>query len=225
VYHLRPQVLNRLYVPRTEPRTLTAREAGQRIATARGDRLEALYTLALHTGARQGELLALRWADVDFAGGYLTIRGTLQRVPGRGFEIREPKTRRSIRRIALPPTVVEALRAHGARQDDERAARGSAWDGALALVFTNEVGRPIEPQNLIRRSFRPLLRRGGLPAVRFHDLRHTAASILLAHGEGPLVVAQRLGHASVTTTMGVYGHVQPGQDEHAAMTLEAAYTV
>ena len=116
------------------------------------------------------------WAFVALpvhAGGALQVRATLQRTRGQGFVLAPPKTKYSQRRVKLSATALTALRAHRLRQAEERLARGPLWDESYDLVFANEVGRPLEAQNLMRRSFHPLLRRAGLPAIRFHDLRHT----------------------------------------------------
>jgi integrase len=190
------------------------------LAAAAGNRLEALYVVAVTTGMRQGELLALKWADVDLDRSTVHVRATLRRTKGEGFVFTPPKTARSRRRIRLSPVAVEAVRQHRARQAEERLRLGSAWDDQ-DLVFANEVGRPIEAQNLMARSFRPLLKKAGLPPIRFHDLRHTAATLLLGRGINPKIVSELLGHASVTITLDRYSHVLPDMQQAATAAMDA----
>jgi len=189
---------------------------------ANNDRLAALYVLAVSTGMRQGELLALRWRDVDFATGSVQVRATVQRTREYGLTLAPPKTKQSRRRIKLGTVALEALRTHRTRQVEERLQSGPAWDGRLDLVFANEIGRPIEAQNLVRRSFYPLLQRAALPRIRFHDLRHTAATLLLSSGINPKIVSEMLGHASITITLGIYSHVLPEMQAQAAAAMDAA---
>jgi integrase len=192
------------------------------LETAKGNRLEALYVLAVTTGMRQGELLGLRWRDIDLAAGTVQVHATLQRTRESGLQLAPPKTKQSQRRIKLGPNVVETLRAHRARQAQQRLSAGPVWDDTLDLVFANEVGRPIEAQNLIARSFHPLLKRAGLPPVRFHDLRHTAATLMLGQGINPKIVSERLGHASIGITLDIYSHVLPDMQDQAAAAMDAA---
>jgi integrase len=189
------------------------------LSTVTGDRLEALYVLALTTGMRQGELLALRWRDVDLDASTLQVRGSLQRTPA-GLGIHEPKTTRSRRRVTLSMPAVEALRQHRARQLAERLALGPEWDDQ-DLVFANTLGRPIEATNLIRSSFKPLLTRAGLPRIRFHDLPHTCASLLFAKNVHPKVVQELLGHATISITLDLYSHMLPDMQRDAAKAMEA----
>ena len=205
-------------VPRHEFRTLTAEQAQAMLLELRGDRLHALYVLALTTGMRQGELFALRWADVDLLRGRLGVRGTLYRGRGGGWSIGEPKTARSRRQVVLSPLAIRALEAHRELLAAERFRAGDQWEDN-DLVFPNRVGRPMASQNFIPRHFRPLLRRLGLPAIRFHDLRHTAATLLLAADVHPKIVSELLGHASVGTTIDLYSHVTPVMHEAAALAL------
>ncbi len=120
---------------------------------------------------------------------------------------------------------MDALRRHRARQLQERLQLGPAWQDELDLVFTNAIGGPIEKQNLVRRSFLPLLERAGLPRVRFHDLRHSAATLLPAGGIHPRVVQERLGHSTISVTMDIYSHVMPTLQREAAEHLDRALAV
>jgi integrase len=205
---------------RHEIRPFTPEQGRVFMDAVTGDRLGALYVLAISTGMRQGELLALRWRDVDLdGGGVLAVRATVYRAEGR-LRIDEPKTERSRRLVHLSSSVVAALRHHRERQDVERASLGDIWhDGDL--VFPNTVGRPIEASNLLSRSYYPLLRRAGLPRIRFHDLRHSTATLLLGTGVHPKVVSDMLGHASIAITLDTYSHVTPGLHREAAQVIAA----
>ena len=205
-------------VTRHEFHALTPDEARSLLAGLRGDRLSALYVLALTTGMRQGELLALRWADLDLPGRRLAVRGSLHRDPGGGWTIREPKTERSRRQVLLPPMAAKALQAHRLRQNAERLHAGPSWE-ENGLVFPNHVGRPLSAQNLLQRHFHPLLERLSLPKIRFHDLRHTAATLLLAEGVHPKMVSEMLGHTEIGITLNLYSHVTPAMHESAAGAL------
>ena len=131
------------------------------------------------------------------------------------------KDKVSRRRIALSRVAVEALRDHRARQLPERLALGPAW-ADLDFVFPNTVGKPIDGVNLLPRDFRPLLARAGLPRMRFHDLRHTAATLLLGRGINPKVVSEMLGHSHVSVTLGIYSHVMPHMQQQAAEAMDLA---
>lgn len=141
-----------------------------------------------------------------------------------GLAFSEPKTTRGRRSITLPKVAIETLRAHRAAQLEARLAVGSAWEDQ-DLIFANVVGRPLERQNVQRRSFKPLLRRAGLPDIRFHDLRHSAATLLLSLGEHPKVVQERLGHATIAITMDIYSHVMPDIQRDTATKLDAHFAV
>lgn len=197
-----------------EMATLTAEQARTFLDAAAGERLEALYVLARTTGMRQGEMLALKWHDVDLDDSSLQVRANLQNLGG-VYRIVEPKTQSSRRRIALPTMTVEALREHRVRQERERSQASEGWEDN-DLVFPNTVGRPLDGMNLMKYWFLPLLRRAGLPRIRFHDLRHTAATLLLAQGINVKVVSEMLGHADASITLRVYAHVMPHMQQQAA---------
>ncbi len=199
--------------------TLSPEQARTLLTTAEGNRLEAMYVLALTTGMRQGELLGLRWRDVDLEHGALQVRGSLQRIGG-ALVVTAPKTDRSQRQVTLAPMAGTALRRHRAAQAQERLRLGAAWQGD-DLVFTNEIGRPIDSAALTRLSFRPLLQRAGLPTMRFHDLRHSAATLLLGQGTHPKIVAEMLGHSRIGTTMDLYSHVTPTMQREATLAMES----
>jgi integrase len=174
--------------------------------------------LALKTGMRRGELLALHWEDVDLDKSVLQVRGTLRRTR-EGLTFGTPKTAASRRQVVLSPTSVAALRRHRARQNEEREAAGDLWQ-VLGLVFPNTLGRPMEPRDLLSDVYRPLLKRAGLPPVTFHVLRHTAATLLLAEGEHPKVVQELLGHAQVSITLDRYSHMTPRLMSNAAALMD-----
>lgn len=199
-------------------KTLNPEQARLLLQAVSSDRLEALYVLALTTGMREGELLGLRWEDLDLEAGSLRVQGTLYRGP-EGFVIGEPKTKGSRRHIALGPLAIESLRHHRVNQTAERLLRGAAWQDS-GLVFPNELGRPIEATNLRRRSFEPLLAKAGLPRIRFHDLRHSAATLLLGQGIHPKIVSERLGHSQISITLDLYSHVTPTMQRQAADAME-----
>ncbi len=189
---------------RFEP--LTADEARKFLAAVRYDRLFALYELALRTGLRKGELLGLQWEDLDLQKGTASIRRTLQRTQTGGLTTMPTKTRASERRIALPSECIHLLKEHREGQEGEResAAEGRKDSG---LVFTTQTGGPIDPANL-NRNFRALLDRAGLRRIRFHDLRHSTATLLLEQGVELVVIKELLGHAHIGVTATVYAHVR-----------------
>jgi integrase len=187
------------------------------------DRFHALYVLALTTGMRQGELLALRWRDVDLDHRRLRVRTTLQRqVRGGAYAIAEPKTACSRRTIALSQAAVAALREHRIRQAEERLLLGPAWDASLDLIFPTSIGTILMPHVLLER-FKALLKQAGLPSIRFHDLRHSAATIAIARGVNIKVVSEMLGHTSVTITLQIYAHVTPDMQQAAADVMDAIF--
>jgi len=189
-------------------------QASRFLDAARRDRLFALYVLAVTTGLRQGELLGLWWDDIDLDRGTLSVRGQLQEVAGALARV-EPKTKESRRRVTLPAAAVSALRSH--RERMQREGANAPW------VFCDTSGGPIRKSNLRRRSFEPLLKRSGLPRIRFHDLRHTAATLLLNEDVHPKVVQERLGHARIQITLDLYSHVLPSMQQGAADKLDRLF--
>ncbi len=197
---------------------LAEEEVERLLKMAAGGRLYALYVVALATGMRQGELLGLQWADVNWRDEAIVVRQAARRTRTSGLALTGPKTSGSRRTVTVPRSIMAVLRMHRGRQHEERLAAGSQWTD-LDLVFPNRCGKPIEKQNLLYRSFVPLLKRAGLRQIRFHDLRHTHATILLARGANPKVVSERLGHASVRITLDIYAHVIPTMQRDAAERL------
>jgi integrase len=214
------QLVDAPALARREIHPLLEGQARTLLTTVHGERLYPLYVAALATGMRQGELLALRWRDVDLDGGFLAVRRSVRFVSGTGFVFDEPKTKRGRRTIGLSPTVCRALQEHRQAQGLEKARLGPAW-GHPELVFPTSVGTPIQGSWLLRH-LRQRLAHADLPAVRFHDLRHTAATILLSHNVNPKVVSEMLGHSSVAITLDIYSHVLPHMQHDAAATMAQA---
>jgi len=212
------RVVNPPRVIRKEIVTLSVDESRHLLHEAQGDRLEALYVLALASGMRQGELLALHWRDVDLDKAAIKVTATLQRTP-EGFRFEEPKTATSRRQVELTRAAVDSLRRHRARQMEEHLRQGLSWSES-ALVFSNG-GKPIDNAALLRRSFYPLLERADLPRIRFHDLRHTSATLLLSEGVHPKIVSEMLGHSNIAITLDLYSHVTPTMQRQAVAALDA----
>ena len=198
---------------------LTPRQAGTLLAAVAGHRLEALITVALGLGLRQGEALGLRWEeDVDLEAGQLSVRQTLVRA-GREPRFEEPKTDRSRRTITMPGVVAAALRRHRTRQLEEQLAAGPEWRQS-GLVFTTPIGTPID-RGRLHGTFKAILRSAGLPDIRYHDLRHTAATLLLVQGVDMRTIMATLGHSRISQTMDLYAHMMPTLRGHAAEQMDA----
>jgi len=204
---------------------LDAAQARKLLDAARGDKFEALYVLSLTVGLRMGEALGLRWSDVDLDAATLRVNRQLQRMRRHGdraghLVFSEPKNA-SRRTIDLPQRAVEALRSHRKRQVEEQLRVGSNWQDN-GLVFATIVGTPVDAQNVINRHFKPLLKRAGLPDIRWHDLRHTCATLLLSRGTHPKYVQRLLGHASIQLTLDRYSHWMPSMGKHTASAMDDA---
>ena len=208
--------------PRAKKKEVNALSPDQTRAfleTVRGDRFEALYVLAVTAGLREGELLGLRWDDIDLDAGTLSVRRTLSEArSGRFFE--PPKNGKG-RNIRLARQAIEALKAHRKRQNEERLSLGALWQDS-GLVFPAQTGTPMNAKNLTARSFKPLLESAGLSrTVRLHDLRHTCATLLLGKGVHPKIVQELLGHATIAITLVTYSHVLPNMQGEAASAMES----
>ena len=199
----------RLAAPRARP--LSAEELRRLLRAAKGERWEALFTLAICTGMRLGELLALAPTDLSLVRGTVEVNGTLQRYGGR-LRVLPPKTVASRRRIALASAAVCVLRRHRAEQ--------RLRFGESAFVFTSTVGTPLEPRNVLR-AFHRCLAKASLPQHRFHDLRHSFATLMLEAGVHHRIVMEILGHSSISTTLDLYSHVSVELQRDAVAAVDA----
>jgi integrase len=197
-------------------RPLSEAEARTFLNTAREseNRFEALYVLAVTTGLRRGELLGLRWDDADLDRGTLRVGRPLVR-EGWRLLVGQTKTRRGRRQVNLTPRTVAALKVHRKGQLEQRVRVGSFYEDH-GLIFSSEKGTLLSPENLVKRSFKPLLKRAGLPEIRFHDLRHTCATLLLGRGVHPKIVQELLGHATIAMTLDTYSHYLPSMRDQAS---------
>lgn len=204
-----------------EIRPLTMEQAQQLMAAAKGHNMEALFVLALTTGMRRGEILALKWQDINFSQNTLQVRRIFTRAPGNRYIEAEPKTQKSRRSVMLPPFAVDLLKQHRIRQLEVKLQAGAQWQ-EHDLVFCTSLGTPLNPSKMIDR-FNTLLKKAGLPHIRFHDLRHSAATILLSMGIHPKVVQELLGHNQISMTMDIYSHVLPTMQRDAMSKLNDAF--
>ncbi|MCJ7707231.1 MAG: site-specific integrase, partial [Anaerolineales bacterium] len=170
------------------------------------------------TGLRKGEILGLKWQDIDWERKRLTVQRQLQRIPGGGFSLVQPKTRHSSRSVDLGGETTTMLQEHRHRQELERRAARVHWI-ENDLVFPSTRGTPMDQRNLSR-EFKALLARTGLPDIRFHDLRHTCATLMLQGGTHPKIAAERLGHSDISITLRTYSHIMPGLQQEAAEALD-----
>ena len=206
---------------REEMQPLSRDQVRTFLDTVKGDRMEALYVLAVTAGLRQGELLALKWEDVDLEGANptLEVRRNLSETRGRRTFV-SPKSGRG-RHLRLSWRAVSALRVHHKRQLEERVRKAGLWEDH-GLIFPSEVGTPMSGRNLYR-AFKIRVKRASLPqTLRFHDLRHTCATLLLRQGVNPKFVQELLGHADISLTLNTYSHVLPDMGDTAAGGMDAA---
>jgi integrase len=209
--------------PQFEASPLTTEQARAFLEAARGEPLEALWLLMLTTGARIGELLAARWPDIDYERRTLSLHGSLVQRPRPGAYLSEGKGapgRRNRRPVQLTAATVRALQARRAAQAAERLKAGPQWQDTGEWVFTSRHGKPWNYSDIVKRHFRPLLERAGLPPCRPHDLRHSVATLLLAEGVHPRIVADLLGHSTTAMTTDRYSHVSPTLQGQASEVLE-----
>lgn len=219
----------------------TREEALRFLGLIKGNRLEAIFTVALSLGLREGEILGLRWKDVDLGAGRLEVAYSLQRIKRPGekkgkLELIAPKTDRSRRVLALPQVAISALHAHRGRQEKERQAAGSRWRES-GMVFTTSIGTMLDQRNMLRAFYAIMDTRDAadlepeaekkrrlLPQLRFHDLRHSAATLLLAQGVHPRYIMELLGHSSFSLTMNTYGHILEEMKKETARQADAVFT-
>lgn len=212
-------------VPRPKRRdmqTLTEEQVRRLFEATAEHRLYPLWVLLATTGLRIGEALALSWGDVDLQRGRLSVRRALQRQRGRGLVFVEPKSDTSRRTVPLPAGTVLTLADHRLRQERERTAAAGIALNEKELVFLNVEGRPIDPSTLCR-PFHQALKRAGIPRVRIHDLRHTAATYLLGRRVHPKIVQTLLGHSTITLTLDTYSHVIPSFTQEVADHMDTLF--
>jgi integrase len=208
--------------PPKEMMILDESQVSQLLVAAHGNRLEGLLHLALATGMRQMEILGLKWSDLDWIKQTLKIERQLARINGDSIQFTQPKTKNGRRTLALGDRTMEKLRSQYERQHADRKSASENWV-ENGLIFTTKNGTPIHYRNLLR-DFKLLLKKAGLPTIRFHDLRHTAASLMLNHGVPVIVVSRRLGHAKPSITLDVYGHLLPSMQLEAAQLIDELIT-
>lgn len=207
--------------PTKEMQPLSPDQAETLIEQTADDRLHALWVLFLTTGMRHGEALGLGWEDVNLDAGTLLIRRQLHHLPGEGKVLTEPKTQRSRRTVHLAAGTITALRLHLTQQKLERIAEGPKWT-ENGLVFRTQTGGMLEHSTVLH-TLHHALEACGLPRIRVHDLRHTAATYLLSIGTHPHVVQDLLGHSSYTLTMNTYSHVVPGLHKDVANQMDRLF--
>jgi integrase len=204
---------------KTEMMYFTPVETAKFLRTAKETRWFALFLLALETGMRPEEYLALQWKDIDFENKALSVRRAVNKAKDGGFIFAEPKTTRSRRSLPISNSCISALKNHRRIQLEERMKLGAAYEN-LDLVFASEIGSIYDIKNLRNRHFKPIRDKADLPKIRLYDLRHTTATLLLSAGENPKVVSERLGHASIVLTLDTYSHVLPTMQAEATKKLE-----
>jgi integrase len=192
-------------------------EARNFLNSLRGHRLEALFSVAIAIGVREGEALGLAWDDIDLRDGVIKVRNQLQRIEGH-LTLVEPKSPHSIRTLAVPASIMERLNDHAKGQLAEKLHAGSKWDDS-GLVFTNRFGGPLQARNVIR-ELHTALKDAGIRRIRFQDLRHSCATLLLVQGVHPRVVMEILGHSDIAITMNTYSHVVPELQRDAAEKMD-----
>jgi integrase len=199
---------------------LSADETKLFLEKARDDKWYSAFLLALETGMRPEEYLGLKWSDIDFDRGLVTVRRALVWIKGGGWKFEEPKTSQSRRSIPVTSSALAALKRHKVDQAEHILKLGADYQ-KHDLVFASETGTPLLWRNLRNRHFKKILERAGLPkALRLYDLRHTCATLLLSAGVNPKIVSERLGHASVVLTLDTYSHVLPNMQQTATDEIE-----
>ena len=212
------EAVERPRVEQKEVFPLSEDQARQFLIAASGERNEALFYLAIMTGMRQGELLGLMWSDLDWDKGVIHVQRQLQRIERKGLFLTRPKTRSGKRKIKIGPGLLEHLSRHRARQLQESLAAGDTWE-EQDLMFPNSLGKPLEPRRIFK-EFKELLKKAGLPDIRFHDMRHTAISLLIDMGIPINAIQERAGHSKASVTTDIYGHAMSRAQDMAAERIE-----
>jgi integrase len=204
---------------RSQMATLSSADVPKFLDATKGTPYYVLFYAALYTGMRRGELLGLRWCDIDLGKASISVVQTLYRLSSGEFVIKEPKSPHSRRLVALSPSLTELLRRHHAEQEAKKFLLGTTLAGR-DLVFCHPDGSPLDPST-VTHAFGKLIKKAGLPHIRLHDLRHTHATLMLKGGVHPKIVSERLGHANIGITLDTYSHVVPGLQEAAALRFDA----
>jgi integrase len=208
-------------VQRPEITVWTSEEAQQFVSSAAANRLGAAFALLLTTGLRRGEVLGVRWSDLDLDAQTMSVVQTITEVDGK-LVFGSPKTSKSERMISLDPSAALLLRQHRRFQREEQIALGPDWGNNRNLVFTDEVGAPIKPQ-WFSKEFRRVAAASGVPRIRLHDVRHTYATVALKAGIPAKVVSDHLGHSTIAITLDLYSHVSLGMDRDATDLLNSMW--
>lgn len=208
---------------RKEMKILNEAQVRNLLLASKGTNLEALLHLAVTTGLRMGEIIGLKWEDLEMNSATLKVQRQVQREKGRGLVFSQPKSLKSRRVIILGSTTVEKLKQHFHQQDWSRLIAGERWE-ENNLIFPNTVGRPMEHSRLLK-EYKEILGMAGLPIIRFHDLRHTAATLMLQAGIHPKIVQETLGHADISLTMNTYSHALPTLQREAAEKMDELVTL
>jgi len=203
---------------KTEMKYFTPDQVRQFLEAAKNSKQYALFVLAIETGMRPGEYLALQWKDIDLENRTLSVRRTVKVKKGGGFYYSTPKTAKSNRPLTLTPELIAALKAQRIEQLQAKMQIRDVYR-ENDLVFPNEIGDPMLIGNLRKRYFEKIVKDAGLPKIRLYDLRHTSATMLLSEGEHPKVVSERLGHASIVLTLDTYSHVLPNMQKQATAKM------
>ncbi len=211
------------YKAHFEGQALTVEQARKLLAAARGHRMEALFHLELATGMRRGEIMGLKWQDINFEKGALRVQRILSRVPskmpGKGYVEAEVKTAKSRRHLIVAPFALEMLKQHRERQAIEQVKAADAWEDH-DYVFCTAIGTHVNPTRDILDVLKSLLKKAELPDIRFHDLRHSVASLLFEENMHPKIVQEMLGHSNVSITLDIYSHMLPNMQGGAPSRLD-----
>lgn len=216
------EAVERPRVEQAEMKVLNEAQIQQFLIAANGSPFEAIYYLALVTGMREGELLGLKWSDLDWNKGVLFVQRQLQQIDGQGYVFMPPKTKAGRRQIKVGSATLKQLEAHQTRQALDRERAGERWQ-ENDLIFPTTLGTPLDYKR-VTSEFKRLLKRAGLPNLRFHDLRHTSLNALMEMGTPVNTVQRRGGHAKPSTTVDIYGHATARSQEEAAEKIEALIT-
>jgi integrase len=199
---------------------LTVEQMKAFLDATKSHRFYVPFLLECHSGLRRGELLGIRWQDINFETKAISVNQSLIRTRQKGLVMSDPKTEKSKRTIPIADEVIEALKGHKAIQNQHKLLAGRGYNNA-DLVFCSNIGNPIDPRNFTEQ-FERAIKQANLPRVRFHDMRHSHATMLLLHNVQPKIVQDRLGHSTISMTMDTYSHILPGMQEEATEKVRQA---